>query len=162
MPAHKESIIALESAMRAMAQTIKRPQTWATLTARAGLSIDRPGATILRILASQPGTWRLHDLAERIGVEAPSITRKTQQLEQAGLLGRERDPQDGRAFSVQVTPAGRVIAMKLEAAQRHVLEEALKDWPAADLAQFVNLFQRFSENFGQPNAPSSNKPTRKD
>ncbi len=141
MPTHQESIIALESAMRAMVQTMKRPQTWTALTAQAGLSIDRPGATILRILASRPGTWRLHDLAERIGVEAPSITRKAQQLEQAGLLSRKRDPQDGRAFSVQLTPAGRVIAMKLEAAQRRVLEAALKDWPAADLAQFINLFQ---------------------
>ena len=141
--------------MLSMAQTMKRPQTWTALTNRAGLSIDRPGATILRILTSQPGTWRLHDLAERIGVEAPSITRKAQQLEQAGLLSRERDPLDGRAFSVQVTPAGRIVAIKLEAAQRFVLEAALKDWPAVDLAQFIQLFQRFSVDLDKPNEPST-------
>lgn len=148
--------------MRTMVQTIKRPQTWTTLTARAGLTIDRPGATILRILASQPGTWRLHDLAERIGVEAPSVTRKVQQLEQAGLLVRERDPQDGRAFSVVLSPTGRDVALKLEAAQRVVLEEALQDWPAADLAQFINLFQRFSADLNRPSKTASPQPINKD
>ena len=145
----KQDIADLDAAMRSLVQTTKRPQSWAQLTIRADLKIDRPGATVLRILVSQPGNWRLHDLAEYLGVEAPTITRKAQQLELAGLVFRERDEKDGRAFSLHITEKGRMIARKLETAQRQVLETALHAWPDADRQQFIALFQRFSDDLSQ-------------
>jgi len=145
----KQDIAVLDAAMRTLVQVMKRPQTWTALLSRADLTIDRPGATILRIIVAQPGTVRLHDLAERLGVEAPSITRKTQQLEEAGLLYRERDERDGRAFSLRITEKGRVVARKIDTAQRQILESALQDWLGPDRQQFITLFQRFSEDLSQ-------------
>lgn len=149
MIAFKQDIADLEAAMRSLVQTMKRPQSWTQLSARAGLTIDRPGATVLRILVSQPGNWRLHDLAEYLGVEAPTITRKAQQLELAGLVFRERDEKDGRAFSLRITEKGRIVARKLETAQRQVIEAALHAWPDSDRQQFITLFQRFSDDISQ-------------
>ena len=136
---------------------MKRPQSWDLLTARADILIDRPGATILRILASIPGKWRLHDLAIRLGVEAPSITRQAQQLEHAGLAYRERDKKDGRVFSLRITEKGRIVARKIDVAQRKILESALQDWPDTDQQQFIKLFQRFSNDLNQPQKQITDK-----
>lgn len=144
-----QDIADLDAAMRNLVQTMKRPQTWAALSARADLTIDRPGATMLQLLVAQPGNWRLHDLAERLGVEAPTITRKAQQLELAGLVFRVRDAKDGRAFSLRITEKGRIVARKLETAQRQVLEAALRAWPDTDRQQFTTLLQRFSDDLSQ-------------
>ena len=152
-----QDIADLDTAMRNLVQTMKRPQTWAALSARADLTIDRPGATVLRLLVAQPGNWRLHDLAERLGIEAPSITRKAQQLELAGLVYRERDLKDGRAFSLRITEKGRIVARKIATAQRQILEAALQDWPSDDRQQFIKLFQRFSDDLSQQYKPTLNK-----
>jgi DNA-binding MarR family transcriptional regulator len=157
MPALSQDIADLDAAMRSLVKTMKRPQTWTVLTDRANLTIDRPSATILRILLSQPGNCRLHDLATRIGVEAPSVTRTAQQLEQTGLAYRERDEKDGRAFTLQITEKGRIVARKLETAQRQILESALQNWPDADRQQFTNLFQRFSHDLSQQYTATPNK-----
>ena len=59
----------LELAIRRLVQTIKRPQQWARITERAGISIDRPSATILHILMlSRSEGWRIHDLALQLGI----------------------------------------------------------------------------------------------
>ena len=153
----EQDIANLEVAIRNFVQTMKRPQTWAMLSARAELTIDRPGATILRLLVAQPGNWRLHDLAEQLGVEAPSITRKTQQLELAGLVYRQRDEKDGRAFSLRITEKGRIVARKIETAQRQIIEAALQDWPSTERQHFIELFQRFSTDLSQQYKPTHNK-----
>ena len=157
MPKLNQDIADLDTAMRSLFKIIKRPQTWTTLTERADLTIDRPSAAILHILIARPSKCRLHDLAERIGVEAPSITRKAQQLELAGLAYREPDEKDGRASSLLITEKGRIVARKLETAQRQILEAALQDWPDADRQQFIQLFQRFSDNLGQQYTPTPNE-----
>ena len=149
MPALKEDIDDLDAALSSIVQTMKRPRTWAVLTRRADLTIDRPGAIILGILVLQPGNWRLHDLAERLSVEAPTITRKIQQLELAGLVYRERDEKDGRAFSVRISEKGRIVARKIETAQRQILEAALQDWPSTDRQQFIKLSKRFGDDLDQ-------------
>src|SRR4051812_23155419 len=97
----------LESAMRLFFQTMKRPQRWTDLTVRAGVSIDRPGAMILQVLASSPTErYGVQDLATLLGIEAPSVTRKTQELESSGYIRRVRSAEDKRSVSLELTPAG--------------------------------------------------------
>lgn len=46
------------------------------------------------------------ELARRMGVTKQAVVRVVRDLEDAGLLAREPDPQDGRAWLVRFTPAG--------------------------------------------------------
>ena len=46
------------------------------------------------------------ELARRLGVTKQAVGRLVAELEAAGLLRREPDPADGRAWLVQFTPAG--------------------------------------------------------
>src|SRR3982751_5820083 len=116
----------LQSALRTLFQTMKRPQQWIEITARAGVNIDRPAGTIIHMLLASPTSrHRVQDIASALGIEAPSATRKTQELEKAGYLERLPDPDDRRAVSVGLTPQGKRLGKKLQAAQREFLGEAL-------------------------------------
>lgn len=145
----------LETAMRLFFQTMKRPQHWAHVNAMAGVNIDRPAAAVLHTLMSpRTGGWRVQDLATQLGIEAPSVTRKTQELEQAGYLRRTRNPLDKRAIGLQLTARGRAINTRIWKAQRQAIAQALSMWPTAERKQFVSLFQRFSQDLANPQVTS--------
>ncbi|HVX24606.1 MAG TPA: MarR family transcriptional regulator [Candidatus Saccharimonadales bacterium] len=138
----------IEEAMSRFFQAMKRPQAWTRITERAGVQIDRPAAGILHALMLYHGNQGCHlnDLAAQLSIEAPSVTRKTQELEQAGLIRRRRDPQDGRAVDLQLTARGRQVSRKLWDARRAGVHEILASWPASDRQRFVKLFDRFSQD----------------
>ncbi len=137
----------LENAVRLFAQTMKRPQRWAAVTSQAKVDIDRPSAVILQTLVlCQPSSCHVQELADRLGIEPPSVTRKTQELEKAGYLRRVADPEDRRAIDLRVTPDGRKVAERLWEAQRGIIAEALSGWSPDERRQFARLFQRFSDD----------------
>ena len=47
------------------------------------------------------------ELAERVGLVGPTLTRHLDRMEAAGLIVRRRDPGDRRMFRIDPTPAGR-------------------------------------------------------
>lgn len=145
----------LEEAMRLFWQAMKRPQRWAQLMAQAGVDLDRPAAFILHaLIGDKPYGWRVQDLADQLGIEAPSVTRKTQELEQAGYLKRQPDPHDGRAISLQVTRKGRTACRKLWQVQRRQIAAVLEQWPDGERHQFIDLFERFSTDLAKQTTPS--------
>lgn len=147
MTALETDLQILEQAMRTFFQTMKRPAAWQKVTALAGISVDRPGAVILHYLATHPSTsCRLHELAIQLGIEAPSVTRKTQELEVAGYVSRLPDPQDRRAVSLKLTQTGEEVNAKLLQAQHSIISQALQVWPPEQRHQFVTLFERFSND----------------
>lgn len=88
----------------------------ATLLAPYGL---HPGQDALLVLLwSEPGL-RQAMLAERLGVEPPTISRVVARMERSGLLERRRDPHDARLWRVHPTPRSRL----LEGSVRRVWEE---------------------------------------
>jgi DNA-binding MarR family transcriptional regulator len=136
-----------EAAMRQLFKTFKRPQAWQVIKSSAGVDIDRSAAGILMVLiAHEPNRCRLQDLALQIGVEAPSVTRKVQQLEQAGLVVRQQDARDKRVFGIQVTAAGHDTAQKLHTAQQALVTQVFANWAGEDRELFVALFERFSSD----------------
>ncbi len=57
---------------------------------------------------------RQKDIAEELGIEAPSLVRLLDQLEASGLAVRKLDPEDGRSKTLYLTDAGRRIAKDIE------------------------------------------------
>ena len=62
---------------------------------------------------------RIGEIGRRARLSKPSMTALIAQCEATGLVRRERDPQDGRAFRVVLTERGR----EFEAVAREVLRE---------------------------------------
>jgi DNA-binding MarR family transcriptional regulator len=76
-----------------------------TPATRSGVTPTRLAA--LAALTRFPDGVRQGDLADLMGVSAPSMTRLVEIMLEAGWVDRVRDPADQRAFLVRLSPVGR-------------------------------------------------------
>jgi DNA-binding MarR family transcriptional regulator len=134
----------IDGALLSVARVMNQVRVHAKLRAEAGVDIDRAGGAVLYKLLVEPESLRLCDLAERLGIDSPAVTRKVQQLEHLGLVARSPDPQDGRASRLLLTEEGRRSIERLLGARRVWLEQILSEWPTADRTEFARLLQMFA------------------
>jgi DNA-binding MarR family transcriptional regulator len=85
------------------------------------------------------GPMRLGDLAAKEGVAPPTLSRIVAGLVETGYVAREPDPNDGRAFLVNPTEAGRTIvsglySTRLQELQRRIERLAPEQWAALSSA----------------------------
>jgi len=73
-----------------------------------GLTFPRYEALVL-LTFSSAGSLPLGKMGERLQVHPTSITSIIDRLERAGLVERQRHPEDGRAVLAAITPAGRSL-----------------------------------------------------
>ena len=76
------------------------------------------------------GPLRAGDLAEAEAINPTLLSRVVGRLEEAGLVARARDPEDGRAALVEVTKEGRRAMRRLRARRNKVLSARLSGLPA--------------------------------
>ncbi|NNN02116.1 MAG: MarR family transcriptional regulator, partial [Acidimicrobiaceae bacterium] len=102
-----------------MTQSTNQIRVHEELLRAAGVRLDRAGAALLyklRLYADTP--LRVTSLAALLGVDAPTVTRKVQQLERLGYVAREPDPDDGRASLIRLTTSGQETVDRILAAHR--------------------------------------------
>ena len=116
------------------------------LLQEAGVRLDRAGASLLYMLHAQGDSQRVTAIAELLGVDAPAVTRKVQQLEREGLVTRRSDEEDRRATRIALTPAGRSTLESVLQARRAWFDRLLEGWDEADLAEFASMLERFCES----------------
>lgn len=107
-----------------------------------GLSLDDYG--ILITLVGQPDQrQRMSALGEQRLLTPSGITRAVARLEERGLLRRDKDPADGRAFFATLTAEG---VRQLRAAQRThhaiVRELYLSRLDSREVAQLGAVFEK--------------------
>jgi len=105
----------------------------------AGESLPTSQAELLRVVRLQPGIG-VREAAQQLGVAGNTVSTLVNQLVAAGFLVRRRDPADGRAARLELTPqADRRLALwrdhreqamgaaldELSARERETLERAL-------------------------------------
>jgi DNA-binding MarR family transcriptional regulator len=134
----------IDGALLSVARVMNQVRVHAKLRAEAGVDIDRAGGAVLYKLLVEEDSPRLCDLAERLGIDSPAVTRKVQQLEHLGLVVRSPDPLDGRASRLLLTSEGKRSIERLLGARRQWLEELLSEWPKADRLEFARLLQMFA------------------
>ena len=93
-------------------------------------------AATLDTLRSE-GAMRLGALGRRLGVTASTLTRNLSRLEEVGLLARAADAGDARAARVDLTPAGRKAAERLESMEQELGRAILERIPAGKRAAVV-------------------------
>jgi DNA-binding MarR family transcriptional regulator len=112
------------------------------LRADHGLSLDDYG--ILITLVSQPDQrQRMSALGEQRLLTPSGITRAVVRLEKRGLLRRDQDPADGRAYFATLTPEG--VRQLRDAQQTHhaiVRELYLERLSSREVAQLGALFEK--------------------
>lgn len=95
--------------------------------------------TVLSGLQSKPVTQRR--LAQALYVSFPNITAMLARLEEAGLIMRRVNPNDGREKFVQLTPKARALLRRIWRAHSRQLElvtAGLDDRERLELARLIN------------------------
>ncbi|MGW6201274.1 MarR family winged helix-turn-helix transcriptional regulator [Kribbella sp. NPDC055110] len=120
-----------------------------------GDTLDHSAHIVLFALRCN-GALRLSDLAGKLELDASTASRHVRSLEQLGLIRRSPDPDDGRAFRVELTEQG---IEQWEASARHrmeLLSAAMEGWSEQDVQTFERLMTRFADGVAaHTEAPSS-------
>jgi DNA-binding MarR family transcriptional regulator len=91
-----------------------------------GFGDVRPSYGSVLVPLFEAGPLRLGEIAARARLSKQSMTGLVKQCEAAGLVARERDPDDGRAYRVALTARGRglraVADEELAAIDRELVE----------------------------------------
>ncbi|MDX6359499.1 MAG: hypothetical protein QOH37_2553 [Nocardioidaceae bacterium] len=103
-----------------------------TPATRSGITPTRLAA--LAALARHPAGLRQGDLAELMNISAPSMTRLVEIMAEAGWVDRSRDPDDGRALLLVLSPVGEKTLETLRQETTSVLSGDLADLSPDELA----------------------------
>jgi len=93
------------------------------------------------------GPLRLSELAERMGITAPTASRAVDGLVDLALLERLPDPADRRAVRIDVTKSGRARVEERLALAAAALEPAAATLSAQDRARLASLLTRLADAF---------------
>lgn len=146
MPTSEDGLDQIYDALSQLARGRRVGRLHERFAALAGTRIDPPGRLLLRRIADE-GQVRLGELAEGIGLDPSTVSRKAQQLERAGLVTRSRDREDRRAAVLSVSAEGKRLLRRFDAARRQVLAEVLAEWSLKDRLALARLLQRLAEDF---------------
>lgn len=106
-------------------------------------ALERSGYLLLHEL-DQRGPVGINALAEAQGLDASTVTRQVLALEKAGLVRRERDPEDGRAVIVTPTPEGRAAHAAQRELRADMYADILAGWDREDVDLLADLLERLN------------------
>ncbi|HEX8095466.1 MarR family winged helix-turn-helix transcriptional regulator [Jatrophihabitans sp.] len=119
-----------------------------------GDRIDRMALMVLGTL-THCGPSRLTTVAERTGLDPSTVSRQVADLEKAGLLARDVDPEDRRAILLKATGEGQQVLDRLSRGRRRRVERLLSDWHPDDIVTLGRLLAQLNadtEKYGDQNA----------
>ncbi|MGH3623769.1 MAG: MarR family winged helix-turn-helix transcriptional regulator [Sciscionella sp.] len=113
---------------------------------RVGIALDRPAMSVLITLQLAGQPLRIGEIAARMQVVGPHVTRQLHGLERRGLVRRVTDPYDQRARLIELTPDGASAAGRYLQALLGWFTDAISDWSEADRQTFGRLLGRFVDD----------------
>jgi DNA-binding MarR family transcriptional regulator len=98
----------------------------------------------LLVRLEECGGQRATDLAAYIGVGKATMSRQLRALEELGLVVREPDPADGRAWLVALTDDGRRRVSRVREARRARYVSQLAHWDRREVAELARLLHELN------------------
>jgi DNA-binding MarR family transcriptional regulator len=111
-----------------------------------GNSVTHGQFRVLRTLDRADRALRLSELAAQLDIVPRSATSVVDDLESAGLVARQPDPNDRRATLVALTPAGTEILTTLRQNRREVMVSQLSRLSPTEQSTLIRLLQRLADD----------------
>ncbi len=108
------------------------------------LGLTPAAAGVLRLIARSPGLSQ-RELADRVGAVPSRVVVLVDALERAGLVVRERRPDDRRNYRVQLTDDGRAAMRELRAAAERQTADIVAPLDESERAQFATLLAKLAD-----------------
>ena len=145
-PGSDGAIVQIQESLQIMSQSMNQVRAHEHLLKAAGVRIDKAGVALLFMLERHGDSpLRVTDLADLLGVDPPTVTRKVQHLERLGFVTRGADAEDGRATRIQLTQDGRDTLDRVLKAHREFLARLFEQWSEKELSTFASMLGRFSQ-----------------
>ena len=117
----------------------------------AGLGVT-PGEARTLAHAARAGMVRQNVLAERIGIEAMTLSTYLDRLQAKGLVERVPDPDDRRAKLVRLTEAASDVLGAVSVAGASIRADAAASMDAADWAVLLRLLRLARDSLAEMRA----------
>lgn len=111
----------------------------------SSLGVTRAQWKVLFRLNRTPGLRQV-ELADLLDVEPITLCRIVDRLEEAGLVERQRDPADRRAWKLALTAAAGPLVAKLQALAETMIDEAFAGLPETELDALRRSLARIRDN----------------
>jgi DNA-binding MarR family transcriptional regulator len=124
----------------------KDPAVHEALGASVGYPLDGPYyGTIARIGRAEGCT--LTELAELLGCETSTVSRRVRVLEDRGLVERDPDANDGRSWRLHLSAEGRRVFEALDRGWVETIAGMFEGWTPDEIRCFAEQFDRFASAF---------------
>ncbi|HEY1826044.1 MAG TPA: MarR family transcriptional regulator [Acidimicrobiales bacterium] len=123
--------------------TLARPHE--NLLKEAGVRLDRAGSALLFKLRHLGESARVSELAEKLDVDTPAVTRKLQQLERLGYVDVSPDPEDKRAKLIALTHSGEETIDRIMVAVQHRFARLFEGWEEDEVSIFATSLDKFAQ-----------------
>jgi DNA-binding MarR family transcriptional regulator len=105
------------------------------------------------------GESRATQLAERLGVSAPVLSRHIAELAEQGFVVRRPDPLDGRAQLIALSASGVEKLRSIEDQRISTLQGLLQDWTEGDAEETARTLKKLAESLRTAARATSAGPT---
>ncbi|YAL83536.1 MarR family winged helix-turn-helix transcriptional regulator [Dermacoccaceae bacterium W4C1] len=102
--------------------------------------VESAAVPLLFALCDEP--LRVGTLAERVQSDVSTVSRQVGRLVDDGLLNKVRDPDDGRAQMVELSPSGRQTLDAVRAQRATWMQQVLSDWSDEEADDFAGALDR--------------------
>jgi DNA-binding MarR family transcriptional regulator len=134
----------LHGAVLDIVAVMNRPQRDQVLIKEAGIPLDRALFPLL-VSIERRGPIGVVELADRIGRDYTTVSRQVAKLESLGLVERRGNVADRRVREAVVSPKGKAMTERVDAARDRIGRAIFKTWDARDIDDLARLMRKFAD-----------------
>ncbi len=134
----------LHGALLDIVAVMNWPQRDEVLIGAAGIRLDRALFPLL-VGIERFGPIGVVDMADRVGRDYTTVSRQVAKLESLGLVTRRQSPTDRRAREAVITPEGKAMTDRVDAARERIGRAIFATWEPRDIDELVRLMRRLAD-----------------
>jgi DNA-binding MarR family transcriptional regulator len=139
-----EQLRQLHGALLDIVSVMNRPQRDDVLIKEAGIPLDRALFPLL-VGIERFGPIGVVELADRVGRDYTTVSRQVAKLESLALAKRQGSAADRRVREAVVTPKGKAMTDRVDAARDRFGRAIFETWDAHDIEELVRLMRKFAD-----------------